>query len=112
MGGKDLFFAESMRDAPPLLRTIYYHLALHQIHSTRRAFVIDQDPIHVETMVGRWKKDVTKNLKRISKFENLIPGKQTDRDSILATSKYIAKDHLSSRIVPQWWSDIRPAQDL
>ncbi|KAJ9089716.1 hypothetical protein DSO57_1009981 [Entomophthora muscae] len=110
--GKDLFFVTSMQEAPPILRTVYYQLAIHQIHSARRAFVIDQEAIRVKTMVSQWKGEVTKTLERISKFGNLIPGKQSVRDNILATSRYIARDQLSSWIIPKWWSDIRSAQDL
>ncbi|KAJ9083918.1 hypothetical protein DSO57_1029626 [Entomophthora muscae] len=101
-----------MQEAPPILKTVYYQLAIHQIHSAQRAFVIDQEAIRVETMVSQWKGEVTKTLERISKFGNLIPGKQSVRDSVLTMSRYIARDQVSSQIIPKWWSDIQSVQDL
>ncbi|KAJ9078509.1 hypothetical protein DSO57_1005950 [Entomophthora muscae] len=101
-----------MKEAPPMLRDIYYQLALNQIHNDRRMFVLEQTPINVELAVNRWKGAVSKTLIRISKFGNLIPGKKPDQDNVLASSRYIGVDTLSHRIFPQWWSDRRPAQDL
>ncbi|KAJ9062952.1 hypothetical protein DSO57_1005190 [Entomophthora muscae] len=75
--GKDIFFKEGMQEAPPKLRAIYYQLALHQMNATRRAFVIDQTEINIELMVTQWKASIAGTLERISKFGNLIPGKQS-----------------------------------
>ncbi|KAJ9068075.1 hypothetical protein DSO57_1032333 [Entomophthora muscae] len=110
--GKDVFFNKAMQEAPPMLRAIYYHLALNQIHNTRRTFVLEQTPINVELTANRWKEAVSKTLLRISKFGDLIPGKIANQDTILESSKYIGVDTVSHRIFSQWWSDMRPAQDL
>ncbi|KAJ9087641.1 hypothetical protein DSO57_1031090 [Entomophthora muscae] len=110
--GKDVFFNKAIQEAPPMLRVIYYHLALNQIHIARRTFVLEQTPINVELTTNRWKEAVSKTLLRISKYGDLIPGNKADQDTILASSKYIGVDTLSHRIFSQWWSDMRPAQDL
>ncbi|KAJ9059516.1 hypothetical protein DSO57_1001587 [Entomophthora muscae] len=86
----------------PNLKALYYHSALNIIHTSRRAWILENKPIYVTLMIHQWKLEVMRYLERIHKFGHLIPGKFQTRGAAIANCQYLRYNSIGKRIEPIW----------